>query len=279
VPDRIDSLPPLRDVIRDNGLDARKSLGQNFLLDLNLTAKIARNAGDLSASDVIEIGPGPGGLTRAILLQGARSLHAVEFDDRAIAALGPLVDAAQGRLTLVHGDALKTDMQQFGQDGARVIMANLPYNIATPLLINWLSAIRDKNTGAFTQMVLMFQREVAQRIVAKPGDDAYGRLAIISNWLCDARICMDLPPSAFTPPPKVHSAVVRFVPKKPDAHWPSFRAMETVTAAAFNQRRKMIRSSLRNYRDILQSLGIDETLRAEQLSVEQFVAIAKASEA
>ncbi len=271
----IENLPPLRDVIAAHGLDARKALGQNFLLDLNLTGKIARNLGDITQCDVIEIGPGPGGLTRGLLAAGARSVHAIEFDERAINALQSLVQAAGGRLVLEQGDALKKDIRTIGADGARIVAANLPYNIATPLLVGWLRDIREHGSAAFAQMLLMFQREVAQRITAQVGDDAYGRLAVLCNWLCRSHIVMDLPPAAFSPPPKVHSSVVRFVPKEPQADWPPFDAVERVTAAAFGQRRKMLRSSMKEYRATMEKLGIDDSLRAENLPWGDYIRIAR----
>lgn len=269
----IDALPPLRDVIRAHGLRAEKKLGQNFLLDLNLTGKIARAAGDLSGT-VFEIGPGPGGLTRAILHTDAHKVVAVEYDTRAIEALHSLKDAAQGRLDIIHADALATDLTALGHPAPYHVVANLPYNIATPLLIGWLKQVRDKN--AFQSFTLMFQKEVAQRIAAKHGDDAYGRLAIMAQWLCDAKLAFDVPASAFTPPPKVTSSIVRLVPKVLDADAPSFDAVERVTAAAFQQRRKMIRSSLKNYLPVIEQLGIDPQKRAEELRVDDFIAMAKA---
>lgn len=270
----IDSLPPLRDVIRAHDLRAEKKLGQNFLLDLNLTAKIARGAGDLAGAAVFEIGPGPGGLTRGILNAGADQLTAIEFDPRAVAALQDLQDAANGRLTVMQGDALDVDLLALAKGKPIAIVANLPYNIATPLLIGWLKQIHE-NPGAYRSMTLMFQKEVAQRIAAVPSTKEYGRLSILSQWLCETRALFDLPPSAFTPPPKVVSTVVHFVPKKIPADAPAFAAIEKLTAAAFGQRRKMIRGSMKDYLPVLESLGIDTTLRAENLTVEEFITIAK----
>ncbi|MCB9982964.1 MAG: 16S rRNA (adenine(1518)-N(6)/adenine(1519)-N(6))-dimethyltransferase RsmA [Rhodospirillales bacterium] len=269
----LEALPPLRDVIAAHNLRAEKALGQNFLLDLNMTDKIARQAGDLSGKTVIEIGPGPGGLTRSLLRVGAKKVIAVEFDLRAVGALQALVQAAEGRLTVVQADALEVDLATLCE-GPRVIVANLPYNIATPLLTGWLAQIRS-GFGVYDEMILMFQKEVAQRIVARPGDKAYGRLSVISQWLCETRKCFDLPPGAFTPPPKVSSSVVRFVPKVLAAEAPEFKAVEAVTAAAFGQRRKMIRSSLRDYAQRFGALGLEPTVRAETLSVEDFIQLAK----
>lgn len=267
-------MPPLRDVIDAHDLRAKKALGQNFLLDLNITHKIVRAAGDLSGACAFEVGPGPGGLTRALLNSEAKSVVAVEFDERAIHALQGLKDAAKGRLEIIQADALETDLLSLG-DAPRVLVANLPYNIATPLLVGWLRQVHE-NQENFRSMTLMFQKEVAQRITAKVGDKAYGRLSILAQWLCHAKIAFDLPAAAFTPPPKVTSSIVHFTPKILSGDQPSFAAVEAVTAAAFGQRRKMIRSSLRDYKDKVAALGIDETLRAEDLSVQQFIELAKA---
>ncbi|MCB1562528.1 MAG: 16S rRNA (adenine(1518)-N(6)/adenine(1519)-N(6))-dimethyltransferase RsmA [Alphaproteobacteria bacterium] len=271
VPD-LDDLPPLRDVIATAGLRAEKALGQNFLLDSNITDKIARQCGDLSAVNVIEIGPGPGGLTRSLLKAGAKSVTAIEFDPRAVSALQTLKKAANGRLEIVQADALETDLTAL-VPAPRLIAANLPYNIATPLLIGWLRQIREDH-GAYNAMVLMFQKEVAQRITAPQGMKAYGRLAILSNWLCETKKLFDLPPSAFTPPPKVASSVVRLVPKAPEPNAPSFESIEKLTEAAFGQRRKMIRSSLKNYAAALEALAIDPSKRAEELRIEEYIGIA-----
>jgi 16S rRNA (adenine1518-N6/adenine1519-N6)-dimethyltransferase len=272
VPD-LDDLPPLREVIADAGLRAEKALGQNFLLDSNITDKIARQCGDLSALNVIEIGPGPGGLTRSLLRGGAKSVTAIEFDPRAVNALKALKEAASGRLKVVQADALETDLTTL-VPAPRLIAANLPYNIATPLLIGWLRQIREDH-GTYTAMILMFQKEVAQRITAPQGVKAYGRLSILSNWLCETKKLFDLPPSAFTPPPKVASSVVRLVPKAPEPNAPSFESIEKLTEAAFGQRRKMIRSSLKNYAAALEALAIDPSKRAEELPIEDYIRIAK----
>ena len=270
----LSDLPPLRDVIAAHDLRAEKKLGQNFLLDSNLTDKIARSAGDLSGKTVFEIGPGPGGLTRSLLKAGVDNLVAVEYDPRAVAALQDLVAASEGRLTVVHGDALQTDLTALAPDGPRAIVANLPYNIATPLLISWLRQIHEKN--AYQCLTLMFQKEVAQRICARPRTKDYGRLSILAQWLCDCKKLFDLPPSAFTPPPKVTSSIVQLTPKPLDDHAPRFEAVETLTAAAFGQRRKMLRSSLRDYLPTLEEIGIPPESRAEELSVGDFVMLASA---
>lgn len=277
----VEDLPPLRDVITAHGLSAQKALGQNFLLDINITDKIVRAAQGYGGYDIknwddvhaFEVGPGPGGLTRSLLKSHARRVTAIEFDPRAVAALQGLHDAAHGDLEIMQHDALKISLTQMG-NAPRVIVANLPYNVATPLLIGWLKDIRvDKN--AFASMTLMFQKEVADRIVAKEGTKAYGRLAVISQWLCHARKAFDLPPSAFTPPPKVTSSVVHLVPRGlAGDDIPDFKAVEAVTAAAFNQRRKMIRSSLKDYSAAIESLGIDSHKRAENLTVQEFLDIA-----
>jgi 16S rRNA (adenine1518-N6/adenine1519-N6)-dimethyltransferase len=264
--------PPLRTVIAAHGLDARKSLGQHFLLDLNLTRRIARAAGALREMHVIEIGPGPGGLTRALLAEGARSVIAIERDRRCLAALAPLAEAAAGRLTLVEADALEVDAAALAP-APRAVVANLPYNIATPLLIGWLRRAR-----AFEHLTLMFQAEVADRLAAAPGSKAYGRLSVIAQWQCTVHRLFGIPASAFTPPPKVASAVVQLHPRpQPEpAPWP---AMEAVTAAAFGQRRKMLRHSLRSLGDtdaLLQAAGLDGTKRAETVSVAGFAALAQA---
>lgn len=275
--DALNNLPPLREVINANDLIADKKFGQNFLLDSNITDKIARNAGHacggLADKHVIEIGPGPGGLTRSLLKAGAKSLTAIEFDPRAVGALQGLKDAADGRLTILEADALTLDLTSLC-DGPRVVVANLPYNIATPLLIGWLKQLRE-NEGNYDALILMFQKEVAQRIVADVGSKAYGRLSVIANWVCDTKKLFDLSPSAFTPPPKVTSSVVQFVPKALDADAPRFKDVEAITAAAFGQRRKMIRSSLREYADAVEVCGLDASLRAENLSGSDFIKLAK----
>lgn len=273
----VDALPPLREVIEAHDLRAQKSLGQNFLLDMNITDKIVREAmnrdgGDWSGVNAVEVGPGPGGLTRALLKSSVSSVIAIEFDERAVNALQSLKDSAAGDLDIHHGDALKTNLLDI-VEAPRVIVANLPYNVATPLLIGWLKQVRD-NVDAYKCMALMFQKEVAERIVARPNTKAYGRLAVISQWLCDAHIMYDLPPHAFTPPPKVSSAVVFLKPKFLGDNAPSFDMVEKVTAAAFNQRRKMVRSSLKEYLPAIEKLGIEPTLRAENLTVQQYLDIA-----
>ena len=270
-----DDLPPLREVIAAHELRAQKSLGQNFLLDLNITDKIARAAGNLGRKTVFEIGPGPGGLTRALVKSSAEKIIAVEFDPRAVAALQSLKTAYGEKIEIVHGDALRVNLLDFAGE-PRVIVANLPYNIATPLLTGWLKQMRE-TPGCYESMTLMFQKEVAERITAVPGTKDYGRLSILCQWICSVHVCFDLPPSAFTPPPKVFSSVVHFIPKVLDADAPPLRTVEKITAAAFGQRRKMIRTSLKDYAPGLEKLGIDGTLRAENLTVEQFVALAKIS--
>ncbi len=269
--DPVAALPPLRDVIAEAELAAKKSLGQNFLLDLNLTRRIARSVEGLGEGTVIEVGPGPGGLTRAVLLEGASHVVAIERDPRAVSALQPLVDAAAGRLTLIEGDALAFDYHAV--PAPRRIVANLPYNIGTPLLIGWLERI-----GAFASLTLMFQKEVADRLVATPGSKAYGRLSVMAQWRCQVKKVLDLPARAFTPPPKVDSSVVQFTPLSPlppDSDWP---AMETVVAAAFGQRRKMLRAALKSLGDseaLLSAAGIDPTARAEEVSVAQYIALSR----
>ena len=272
----ISSLPPLRDVIKEHDLRAEKKLGQNFLLDLNLTGKIARTAGDLEGVTVFEIGPGPGGLTRSLLLTQAKKVVAIEFDPRAIKALEDLRMASDGRLTILHNDALETNLTAL-EPVPRAIVANLPYNIATPLLIGWLQQIRE-NPDNYQSMTLMFQKEVAQRIVAKVGDKAYGRLAVMAQWLCDVKISFDVPASAFTPAPKVTSSIVHLKPKPIEVQSPSFKSVEILTATAFGQRRKMIRSSLKNYQQYFEEVGLDETMRAENISPEKFIKLARLSE-
>ncbi len=274
----LSSLPPLRDVIREHGLRAEKALGQNFLLDLNLTRKIARAAKSLQGATVFEIGPGPGGLTRALLEGGAKKVIAIEYDPRAIEALQGLKDASEGRLEIVHADALKTKLpelaERLGLKPPYIVAANLPYNIATPLLTGWLEEIHG-NPALYAEMVLMFQKEVAHRIVAVPSTKAYGRLSILSQWLCEAKLVFDVPASAFTPPPKVTSSIVRLVPKERQAA--GFSVMEKITAAAFGQRRKMIRGSLKDYMACVEQCGLRPEARAEELSVADFAALAKAA--
>jgi 16S rRNA (adenine1518-N6/adenine1519-N6)-dimethyltransferase len=266
-------LPPLREVIAANNLRAEKKLGQNFLLDLNLTDKIARHAGDLSGATVFEIGPGPGGLTRSLLKAGAEKVVAVEYDPRAIAALAPLRDFADGRLEIVQADALETDLAALAPRAQkRIIVANLPYNIATPLTIGWLRQLRG-TPGIYSSMTLMFQREVADRLTAPPGGKTYGRLSVMAQWLCTVKRLFDLPPGAFTPPPKVSSSIVQFTPRAASPDAPAFEEMEAVAAAAFNQRRKMLRSSLKGWK--LEEAGIDPELRAEDLPPDAYVKLAR----
>lgn len=273
----IESLPPLREIIAANELGARKSLGQHFLLDLNLTARIARAAGDLTKGSIIEIGPGPGGLTRALLLEGARHVIAIETDQRCIEALSDLRAASAGRLEIVGSDARKVDVCALG-DAPRRIVANLPYNVATPLLIDWIS-----NADCLAGMVLMFQREVAERIVAVSGDRAYGRLSVIANWRCRTRKLFNVPARAFTPPPNVESAVVSLEPYETPPYPASQAALERVTAAAFGQRRKMLRGALKTLPvaplALLEAAGIDPERRAETLGVAEFAGLARALEA
>ncbi len=270
------ALPPLREVIAAHGLAARKALGQNFLLDLNLTRRIARAGGPLADSHIVEIGPGPGGLTRALLVEGAAHVTAIERDRRALPALVEIAAAAPGRLTIVEGDALAFDYSRIGADRPIRVVANLPYNIATPLLVGWLSSTSWPPFWA--SMTLMFQREVADRLVAKPGTKAYGRLAVLTQWRTRPTRLFDIPARAFTPPPKVTSAVVRMEPRA-DAESVPLRAVEAVTAAAFGQRRKMLRGSLKQLwpepEPVLQELGIAPTLRAEDLAIEDFLRLAR----
>jgi 16S rRNA (adenine1518-N6/adenine1519-N6)-dimethyltransferase len=273
-----DDLPPLREVIARHGLDARKSLGQNFLLDLNLTRRIARSAAPLDTSTIVEIGPGPGGLTRALLLEGAKKVIAIEKDERALPALQEIAGHYPGRLDIVEADALRYDFAAHIAGEAKIV-ANLPYNIATPLLTGWL-------TGPwppwFSSLTLMFQKEVAERIVASPQSKAYGRLAIISQWCASAKKLFDIDRRAFTPPPKVTSSVVQLIPKRARVPACDISVLEKVTAAAFGQRRKMLRSSLKSLHpdtsNFLENLGIDANLRAEQLAVADFARIAAALE-
>ena len=269
-------MPPLREVIARHGIVARKSLGQNFLLDLNLTGRIARAAGPLEHATVVEIGPGPGALTRALLTAGARRIVAIERDQRCLAALGEIAAAYPGRLELAAGDALKLDPVELS-DAPRKIVANLPYNIATPMLIGWLDRI-----GEYESLTLMFQREVAERLTAVPRSKPYGRLSVLVQWLAEPQILFDIPPRAFVPPPKVTSSVVRIVPRpEPLAHADQL-ALERVTAAAFGQRRKMLRTSLKTLgipvEPLLARAGVAPTARAEELGVAEFCALARAAD-
>ncbi|UFS64443.1 16S rRNA (adenine(1518)-N(6)/adenine(1519)-N(6))-dimethyltransferase RsmA [Paracoccus denitrificans] len=272
----IDGLPPLREVIARHDLRAKKQLGQNFLLDLNLTAKIARAAGDLTGCDVIEVGPGPGGLTRGLLAEGARHVLAIEKDARALPALAEIATAYPGRLEVIHGDALEIDPLAHLTPPIRIV-ANLPYNVGTELLIRWLTPAA---WPPFWQsLTLMFQKEVAERIVAQPGGKAYGRLAVLAQWRTEARIVMTLPPEAFVPAPKVHSAVVHLT-ALPGPRYPADPAiLNRVVAAGFNQRRKMLRASLKGLHPEIEALlvqaGIAPTARAEEIGLEQFCALAR----
>ena len=267
--DSPDGLPPLRDVINRLGLRAKRSFGQNFLLDLNLTQRIAGAAGDLRGVNVIEIGPGPGGLTRALMMQGASQVYAIERDFRCIEAINEISIAYPGQVHIIEADATKINLSEVC-DGPRKIVANLPYNVATPLLIGWLKDLPDVQG-----MTLMFQKEVADRLTAKPKSKAYGRLSVMSQWLCFVRQEFNVTKEAFTPPPKVTSTVVTFTPRAEplaDATWES---LEAVTAAAFNQRRKMLRVSLKSYDFDFKVLGLKETARAEELSIEDFCKLAR----
>ncbi len=267
-------LPFAKDILAASGLRAEKKFGQNFLLDSNVTDKIARNANLSEGTHVFEIGPGPGGLTRSLLLSPCEDVTAIEFDPRAIEALNPLIKAAAGKLKLIAADALEVDLCSLSS-APRAIVANLPYNVATPLLIKWLGQIANQREEAFTSMTLMFQKEVADRITADKGSKAYGRLSILVQWLCNVRQIYTLPASAFTPPPKVKSAVVHFTPKPISPNEPKFTTIEKLTAAAFGQRRKMIRSSLKAYADAIEACGLNPEKRAEDLSVEDFITLAR----
>lgn len=267
----MNGLPPLREVIARHGLGARKALGQHFLLDGNLTGRIVREAGDLRGRHVLKIGPGPGGLTRALLETDAADVTAIELDRRAVAAIGELAEASEARLRVVEADALKTDAAALVPP-PRQIIANLPYNVATPLLVLWL-----RQANAFERMTLMFQQEVAARICASPGTPDYGRLSILAQWICAAELRMRIPPAAFVPPPKVWSAVVVLTPHARQPTPALFAAMERLTAAAFGQRRKMLRGALKPLggEAILHRAGIDPSRRAETLSVQEFAILAR----
>ncbi|WP_342071196.1 16S rRNA (adenine(1518)-N(6)/adenine(1519)-N(6))-dimethyltransferase RsmA [Yoonia algicola] len=272
----IDHLPPLRDVIATHELAAKKSLGQNFLLDLNLTAKIARLAGDLTGADVLEIGPGPGGLTRGLLAEGARRVLAIEKDPRCMPALAEIAVAYPGRLETINGDALTVNPLGHLTQPIK-IAANLPYNVGTELLVRWLTP--PEWPPFWDSLTLMFQREVAQRIVAEPGSKAYGRLALLAQWRTDAKIVLELPPEAFSPPPKVNSAVVHLTALPAPRYPADPGTLNKVVAAAFNQRRKMLRSALKSVspdiEDHLTAVGIKPTERAEQVGLEAFCALAR----
>lgn len=268
----IAALPPLRETIAAHGLDAKKRFGQHFLLDLNLTRRIARAAAPLAGGTVIEVGPGPGGLTRALLLEGATHVVAIELDPRAIDALHELEAAADSRLSLLQADALKVDLAGLGPAPRRIV-ANLPYNVSTPLLVRWLH-----EADTLTDMVLMFQKEVVDRLIALPRSKDYGRLSVLAQHVCEVRRLFDIPASAFVPPPKVVSSVVRLVPRPTAGRLADLRPLERVTAAAFGQRRKMLRGALAGlFGDptaVLTDLGLSPTARAEELSVADFVRLA-----
>ena len=272
----MEKLPPLKDVISRHQLRAKKSLGQNFLLDLNLTSKIARYAGNLDKFDILEIGPGPGGLTRSLLHEGARKVVAIEKDNRCIEALEEIQATFPGRLKLLQGDALSTNASEHLADPVRII-ANLPYNIGTELLVRWLTS---KTWPSFWQsMTLMFQKEVANRIVASPGSKAYGRLSVMSQWRCDTKIAFNVPASAFTPPPKVESTLVHFESLKEPKFPAEVEVLEFVVSKAFNQRRKMLRGALKGYfqnvEEGLLSIGVLPTKRAEDITVQEYCAMSQ----
>ena len=271
----LDGLPPLRDVIQRHGLDAKKALGQNFLLDLNLTQKIARTAGTIENHTVIEVGPGPGGLTRAILALGARRVIAIERDARCLPALAEISDHYPGRLTVIEGDALKADFEALAPGEPVRIIANLPYNVGTQLLVNWL--LPKAWPPFWDSLTLMFQREVGLRIVAQEDDDHYGRLGVLCGWRTNARMAFDVPPQAFTPPPKVTSSVVQLEPVANPLACDAAK-LERVTQAAFGQRRKMLRQSVKSLggEALLARADVDPQRRAETLSVEEFVRLANA---
>lgn len=278
MPETDDPLPPLRDIIRDHDLRASKVLGQNFILDLNLTRRIARTATQAGATPlhkVIEIGPGPGGLTRGLLMEGAEHVTVIEADERFRPALEDIATAYPDRLSVVMGDALKINPSEI-LEGNYKIVANLPYNIATPLLIKWLS----QSPIGWDSLTLMFQKEVAQRICAQPGEDNYGRLAVLSNWLAETKIEFDVPADVFVPPPKVTSAIVSLIPREHPLAEADLSTLEIVTAAAFGQRRKMLRASLKQITNeaetILIACNIDPTRRAETLKIEEFCSLARA---
>ncbi|MFV1876845.1 16S rRNA (adenine(1518)-N(6)/adenine(1519)-N(6))-dimethyltransferase RsmA [Nioella sp.] len=272
----IDGLPPLREVIATHGLSARKALGQNFLLDLNLTAKIARAAGDLTGCDVLEVGPGPGGLTRGLLAEGARRVVAIEKDARCLPALAEISAAYPGQLEVLNEDALQVDWAAHLTPPIKIV-ANLPYNVGTELLVRWLTP--KTWPPQWQSLTLMFQREVAERIVAQPGGKAYGRLAVLAQWRCSARIALTLPPEAFTPPPKVKSAVVHLTALPAPRFEADPKVLERVVAAGFNQRRKMLRAALKglapDIEDRILAAGLTPTDRAEQVPIEGFCALAR----
>lgn len=271
-----DGLPPLREVIADHGLSARKSLGQNFLMDLNLTSKIARRAGDLTQCDILEVGPGPGGLTRALLMEGARKVVAIERDHRCLAILEEVSAAYPDRLEVIEGDALEVNPLAHLNTPIRVV-ANLPYNIGTELLIRWLTP--PEWPPFWQSLTLMFQKEVALRIVAEPGSKAYGRLSVLAQWRTDAKLAFELSPQAFTPPPKVTSAVVHLERLEEPRFPADAKDLSRTVSLAFGQRRKMLRASLKSLgkdvEDRIREAGIDPTTRAEQVSVEEFCRLSR----
>jgi 16S rRNA (adenine1518-N6/adenine1519-N6)-dimethyltransferase len=275
-----DGLPPLRDVIRDHELAAKKSLGQNFLLDLNLTGRIARIAGSLNDHDVLEVGPGPGGLTRALLFEGARHVVAVERDARCLSALSVVSAHYDGRLEVIEGDALKLDATGHLTAPYRIV-ANLPYNIGTELFVRWMTP--PGWPPAWSSLTLMFQREVAERICAKPGSSAWGRLSVLAQWRSEARIAFEVSPKAFTPPPKIWSAVVHVTPLAEPRFPATPKTLEQVTMAGFGQRRKMLRQSLKQVSAdsiaLCEAAGVEPTLRAENLDIEAFCGLARALDA
>ena len=272
----METLPPLKDIISKHKLSAKKSLGQNFLFDLNLTSKIARYAGNLEQSDILEIGPGPGGLTRSLLNEGARKVVAIEKDTRCIAALEEIKTLFPGKLEIVQGDALSTDLRQYLTQPVQII-ANLPYNIGTELLVRWLNST---TWPSFWQsMTLMFQKEVANRIVASPGSKAYGRLSVMAQWRCNAKIAFNIPATSFTPSPKVESTVVHFEALKEPRFPAEVNKLEFVVSKAFNQRRKMLRGALKghfkNVEEGLFAIGVSPTKRAENVTIKEFCAMAQ----
>ncbi|KAB8124726.1 16S rRNA (adenine(1518)-N(6)/adenine(1519)-N(6))-dimethyltransferase RsmA [Komagataeibacter medellinensis] len=271
IPSPSQGLEPLRETIARHGLDARKALGQHFLLDPGITARIAALAGDLSGQNVVEVGPGPGGLTRALLDTAAARVVAVEVDTRAVAIIGELAARAEGRLEVVEADAMRLDLTTLCP-APRQVIANLPYNVGTPLLVGWL-----RQVAAWTRLTLMFQHEVAERICAAPGSAHYGRLGVLAQWTCRCGMLMHIPPGAFSPPPKVHSAVVGLIPHADQPDAALFRAMEQVTAAAFGQRRKMLRGALKALggESLLAEAGIDGSRRAETLDIAEFDCLAR----
>ncbi|RDI60245.1 16S rRNA (adenine(1518)-N(6)/adenine(1519)-N(6))-dimethyltransferase RsmA [Microvirga subterranea] len=278
---QIDDLPPLRDVVRTHGLMAKKSLGQNFLFDLNLTSRIARSAGPLEDASVIEVGPGPGGLTRAILAAGAKRLIAIERDSRCLPALAEISAHYPGRLEVIEADALEFDPRPLVGDGLVRIISNLPYNVGTALLTGWLTT--EKWPPWWSSLTLMFQREVAERIVADESDPKdYGRLGVLCGWRTEARILFDVPPSAFVPPPKITSSIVHLTPRENPLPC-RIGTLEAVTRAAFGQRRKMLRQSLKSITPdpsaVIAAAGLEETIRAENVPVEGYVALANALDA